>query len=50
MTSTISGSRRPTRSAHSPNSSAPTGRMARVAVVTNATSALLWWKVFAISA
>ena len=33
--------RRPTRSAHSPKISAPTGRMARVAVVTNATSALL---------
>jgi hypothetical protein len=38
MTSAINGIRLPTRSAHSPNTNAPIGRMNRVAVVRKATS------------
>jgi len=48
-TSTISGIRRPTRSAHNPKMSAPTGRIINVAVVRNATSVFETWKVSAMS-
>lgn len=50
MTSTMSGTRLPTRSAHSPNNKAPTGRMMSVAVVMNTTSAFRTPKLLAISA
>jgi hypothetical protein len=49
MMSIISGHRRPYLSASHPNSSAPTGRIARVAIRVNAISATERWNPAAIA-